>query len=299
MLKNFDAVKQAAKSQKVKKKVAVAVAQDKEVLECVISAREEELADFILVGDEEKIKALLVQLGDPFGEWNIVHETDEHSAAKIVAEMIAKGDAQIPMKGLLHTSAFLRQIFNKQLGLIADKALVSQITVTEYPAEDRLILITDCAINISPGFDEKCKIIKNAVKLANSLGIEKPRVAVIAPVEVVNPNMPECIDASMLHVASLRGQLGNCIVDGPLALDNALSMEAAEAKGITNSEVAGKADILIMPDLAAGNILDKSLRYFAEVKTGSSVVGTKVPLIVTSRSDSAENKLHAVALSVL
>ena len=296
MFESFEDIINSLSRMSRKKVVAVAAAQDHEVLECAVEARKKGLADFILTGDAARIKEILAGLGSPDGDWEIIDEPDENAAAKIAARLVAEGRADVPMKGLLHTAAFLRQVFNKELGLVAEGALVSEITVTEFPWEKRLILVTDCAINVAPDYAAKLKIAANAISLAQKLGIGEPRLAVVAAVETVNPAMPETIDAAMISKAAQRGQLKGAVVDGPLALDNALSMEAARTKGI-DGPVAGRADILLMPDLAAGNVLDKALRYFGRLKTGGAIMGAKVPLIVTSRSDSAENKLHAVALS--
>lgn len=283
---------------KEKKVIAVAAAQDHEVLECAVTARRIGLADFILTGDAAKIEKILGDLGAKASDWEIIDEPEEVKAAQKAVELVASKKAHVPMKGLIHTGAFLKQIFNKEMGLVNSGALVSQITVAEYPAENRIIMVTDCAINVNPDYAAKLKIAANAVKLAKSIGFEQPKIAVIAAVEVVNPAMNETIEAAMLTVAAKRGELKGALVEGPLALDNALSLEAAKTKGV-DSPVAGRADILLMPSLVPGNVLDKSLRYFAQIKTGSAVIGAKVPLVITSRSDSAENKLHAVALSLL
>ena len=212
--------------------------------------------------------------------------------------MASDGKVDILMKGLIQTSDFLRSVFNKELGLVAKGALVSQVTVAEFAQENRLILVTDCAINVAPDYEAKRKIALNAISLAHKLEMEIPKLAVIAPVEVINPAMQETIDAAMLCVAARRGQLNGCIVDGPLALDNAISEEAATIKGI-KSDVAGRADILIMPGLAASNVLYKAMHYMASYEMGSAVVGTKIPLVVTSRSDTAKCKYNSVAISVL
>ena len=298
MFKTFDNILKHLGRQPDKKIVAVAAAQDAEVLECALTARKLGLADFILTGEKDKISGILSGLGGHPADWEIVHEPDEIKAAQKTVELVSTGRAQVPMKGLIHTGAFLKQVFNKEMGLVAPGALVSQITVTEYPAEDRLLLVTDCAINVAPDYAAKLKIAANAIRLARSLEIDPPKLAVIAAVEVINPAMTETIEAAMISKAAQRGELKGALVDGPLALDNALSLDAARTKGI-DSPVAGRADILLMPGLAPGNVLDKALRYFGRLKTGSAVMGARVPLVITSRSDSAENKVHAVALSLL
>lgn len=298
MYQNFDQMMDAIRTKSDRKTVAVAAAHDREVLECAAEAKKEGLADFILIGKSDKIKELLTSLNENPDSWSIIDESSDTKAAIKAVELASEKKADALMKGLLHTSVFLRALFNKEYGLVPPRALVSQVTVTEYPAQNRLVLVTDCAVNVTPAYAEKVQITANAVSLAQRLGIECPKVACIAPVEVINEKMPETIDAAMLSKAGERGQIKGCLIDGPLALDNALSSEAAEAKSIV-SPVAGHADILLMPNLSAGNALDKALRYFAELKTGSAVIGANVPIIMTSRSDSARNKLHAIALSVL
>lgn len=295
---SFDELKNAIRAASIQKTIAVAAAHDEEVLECAVQAKKERLADFILIGNTKKIQNILISLGESPNSWKLIEEPDDARAAARAAELAAEKKADALMKGLLHTSVFLRALFNKEYGLVGQKALVSQVTVTEYPDQNRLVLITDCAINVVPTYVEKMQILNNAVSLAHRLGMDCPKAACIAPVEVINEKMPETVDAAMLSKASERGQIKGCLVDGPLALDNALSEEAARAKSI-DSPVAGRADILLMPNLCTGNALDKSLRYFAGLKTGSAVIGANVPVIMTSRSDSSQNKLHAIALSVL
>lgn len=298
MYRNFDEIVAAAKKHKEKKTIAVAASHDHEILESAVNARKMGLAEFILIGDAVKTAEILKELGEASTDWNIIHEPDEQKNAQMAVRLVAEGKANIPMKGLMHTASFLRATFNKEYGLVEEKGLVSCITVTEYPAENRLMLITDVAINVAPDYAAKIKLINGAVGLAERLGITMPKVAIVTAVETVNPNMPETVDAAMLCKAADRGQIKGCVVDGPLALDNAVSQQAADIKGI-GGPVAGKADILIMPNLLAGNSLDKSLRYFGRLKTGSFLAGGKVPLIACSRSDSALNKMHAIALSVL
>jgi len=298
MFRDFDSLIKSVKGNREKKTIAVAAAHDQEVLACAAEARRLEIADFILVGSRDKISEILSSLGETPGNWHIIDQPHDTKAAALAVELVRKGSAHLPMKGLVHTSVFLKAVLDKEQGLVGGKAVLSQITVAEYKQQNRLILVTDCAINIAPDFAAKVKIAENAVTLARAFGINKPKVAAIAPVEVVNPAIPETVDAAMLSKAAERGQIKNCIIDGPLALDNAVSEEAARVKGIV-SPVAGSADILLMPNLAAGNAQDKSLRYFSGFKTGSAVLGAKTPIIVTSRSDSAENKLHAVVLGII
>lgn len=294
----FDEILAAARQREQKKKVVIAAAQDHEVLESAAQAKKLGIAEFTLVGDRDKIAQILSRLGEEAEAWQIIHEADEHKAAQKSMALVASGEADIPMKGLLHTATFMRAAFNKEFGLVADKAVVSAVTITEYPAQGRLMLVTDCAINVAPDYETKIKLINNAAAVAAKLGIGQPKVALIAAVETVNPSMQETVDASMLCKAAERGQIKGCLIDGPLALDNAISLQAAQVKNISGP-VAGQADILLMPNLLAGNVLDKALRYFGGLKTGCAIAGAQVPLIATSRSDSALNKMHAIALSVL
>ncbi len=297
MYHNFEELLKDIKKKTIRKTIAVAAAHDREVLASASAARKEGIADFILIGQIAQIRTILVELGEVPDDWTIINEPDDSKAAQHAVLLASTGKADALMKGLLHTSAFLKAIFHKECGLVAPGSLVSQITVTEFPAQNRLVLLSDCAINVSPSYKEKVQIIQNAVALAYRLGIECPNVACIAPVEVINEKMQETIDAAMLSKASERGQIKGCRIDGPLAMDNAISPELPPARELP--AVAGKADILLMPDLCTGNALDKSLRYFAELNTGSAVIGAGVPIVMTSRSDSARNKLHAIALSVL
>jgi phosphate butyryltransferase len=298
MFTDFTEILTWLKDKNIKRKAAVAAAHDLDALTSVVAARREGILDSILVGDGSKIKQLLMKLGEKATDWEIIDELDDTKAAGITATMVAENKVDIPMKGLLQTGAFLKAVLDKNLGLIADNALISQVTVMHYRQEKRLLLISDCAINVVPDYNKKLKIIQNSVVLCQKLGIEIPKVAVIAPLEQVNPDIQATIEAAMLTLANMRGQIKGCMVDGPLGFDNAVSLEAVQHKGI-KSEVAGRADVLIMPDLASGNILDKSLRYFSGFKTAGVVVGARVPLIMTSRSDSAENKLNSIAVSVL
>lgn len=298
MYHNYEELINDIRKKTDRKRIAIAAAHDTEVLECAADSKRLGLADFILIGNSEKIEEILHSLHESPSNWEIIEEPDDTRAAARAVSMASCGQADALMKGLLHTSTFLRALFSKEYGLVAPNALVSQITVSEFPSQNRLLLLSDCAINVVPSYKEKIQIIRNAVSLAQKLSMECPNVACLAPVEVVNEKMPETIEAAMLSKANERGQITDCHIEGPLAMDNAISPEAAARKGIF-SPAAGKADILLMPNLCTGNALDKSLRYFAGLKTGSAVIGARVPIIMTSRSDSAENKMHSIVLSVL
>lgn len=298
MFKTFDEIQEHLINSGINKKIALAAAHDDDALTSVIQAKRAGIVSAVLIGKVEEIKKLLLTFGEDPKEWDIVEEASDAACAARAMQMVSEGQADIPMKGLMQTGTFLKALFHKKYGLLKDNVLVSQATVTEYASENRLMIITDCAINITPTYEDKIKIINNAVGLAGYLGMEMPKVAVLAPVELVNPAMPSTIEASMLSKANERGQIKGCIVDGPLGLDNAVSTEAALHKKI-DSPVAGKADILLMPDLAAGNIFTKSLHYFAHAKTAGTTLGLEVPAIFSSRTDSADDKYNAVLISVL
>ncbi len=298
MLRTFDEIYNVVTSAGTKKKVALAAAHDFDALTSAAGARKIGLADFVLIGNVEEIKAILTKMGENLDDYEYVDTKSDAESAAVAAKMVADGTADAPMKGILHTSIFLKAILNSQLGLVDKKALISQATVLYFEKENRMMMITDCAINIMPTFEEKMKIAQNAVDFCRKMQIDTPKVAIVTPLEEVKNSIPSTVDAAMLAKAGDRHQIKNAIVDGPLALDNALSLEAAKHKKI-DSPVAGQADILVMPDLNAGNILDKSLRFFADYKTAGVVLGAKFPLIMTSRSDSAANKLNSIACAML
>lgn len=296
MIKSFKEVIKKAKGQQTRK-VAVAVAQDEPVLEAIKEAKEQEIAEAILVGDREEIISIGLKIGMNMDEYEIVDECDVKKAALKAVELVSSGQANMVMKGLVSTADFLRAVLNKQVGLRTGK-LMSHIAVFENPKINRLLFLTDSAFNMYPGLEDKIQIVNNAVKVAHAVGIETPKVAPVCAVEVVNPNMPATLDAAALSKMCDRGQIKGCIVDGPLALDNALSEEAASHKGVTG-EVAGKADVLLMPNIEAGNIMYKTLTYTSDSKNGGILVGTSAPVILTSRADTHEAKLYSIALAAL
>lgn len=297
MLKSFAEMEKAILDKGVIRKIALAGAHDSDALGSVVNARRQGLAQPVLIGHTKKIEELLAQMGEKSADYEIIPEESEAAICALACRMVVDGRADIPMKGKVQTGTFMRAVLDKSLGFVPEKGLLSQATVFEYPVDGRLMLLTDCAINISPDYQAKVKIINNAVRLARSLGCETPKVAVLAPVEIVNPDMPATIDAAMLSKAAQRGQIPNCIIDGPLAFDNAISLEAARHKGI-DSPVSGRADILLVPDLGAGNILTKALTFLANYKTAGTVGGTARPLVMSSRTDSAQDKYHSILCAV-
>lgn len=280
-----------------KKTVAVAVAEDHEVIEAVAKAIKLQLAQFRLYGNQEKIMGMLQEHGLQTSEHiEVIAAASSAEAAELSVKAVRNGEADVLMKGNIPTANILKAVLNKEWGLRKGSAL-SHVAAFEVPNYDRLIFVTDAAMNIAPDVTQKAAIIQNTVEVAQAIGIDLPKVAPIAAVEVVNPAMQATIDAAMLTQMNRRGQIKNCVVDGPLALDNAVSQIAAEHKGIV-SDVAGKADILLVPTIEAGNVLYKSLVYFADAKVGAMIAGAKAPIVLTSRADSAETKVYSLALAV-
>ena len=279
------------------KEIAVAAAQDRMVLEAVIRANKENIANAVLVGDDKEIQALATTGHLDISPFLIMNYPDEIHAASKAVELVSKGEADLVMKGYIHTDDFLRAVLHRETGLRAG-VLMSHVFVADLPDRDSLLFITDAAMNIAPNLEQKAEIVLNAVHLAHVLGFEEPRVAALGAVELLNPAMQTTIDATCLHTMSLRRQFSpRCRVEGPFALDNAISEIAANHKGIVG-EVAGKADILLVPTIEAGNILAKSLVYFAGARLAGVVVGARRPVVLTSRADSTESKFFSIALGV-
>jgi len=271
------------------KRVSVALAEDSEVLEAVDHARKEGIADCILVGNTDKMKSIAEEIGVDLSNFQLEDvRGSEESVALTAVEIVSSGKADILMKGMISTANFLRGVLNKEKGLRTG-SLLSHVYIHEVEGLDRILFVCDPAFNIAPDLNAKVKIVENTVELAKSFGVETPKVAVLAAVEVVNPDMPCTLDAAALVQMNRRNQIKGCIIDGPLALDNALSVEAAKHKGIV-SEVAGHAEVLLVPDIEAGNIFAKGIVYLTKNKTAGLVLGAKAPIVLTSRADSAETK---------
>ncbi|MDZ5471074.1 phosphate butyryltransferase (plasmid) [Bacillus sp. 31A1R] len=281
------------------KTVAVAAAEDTEVIESVAQALKHNLANFMLFGDKEKIMDILLSKHPDLvknEKIKIIHTNSQSAAAEHAVKAVKLNEANVLMKGNVPTATILKAVLNKEYGLRTGSVL-SHVAVFEVEGYDRFTIVTDAAMNIAPDLDQKVQIINNSVEIATRIGIDTPLVAPIAAVEVVNPAMQATLDAAALTVMNKRGQIKNCIVDGPLALDNAVSSLAAEHKGI-ESTVAGRADILLVPTIEVGNVLYKSLIYFAKAKVGALIAGAKAPIVLTSRADTAESKLYSLALAI-
>ncbi|MGL4741464.1 MAG: phosphate butyryltransferase [Sarcina sp.] len=296
MSKNFNDL--FAKLKEVgKKTVSVAVAQDKPVLEALKEANRLGMVDGILVGNEVEIKRLASQLDFDLSDFRIINELNIAKATLEAVRLVSAGEADMVMKGLVDTATFLRSVLNKEVGLRTGK-LMSHVSVFDIQGYDRLLFLTDAAFNTYPDLKAKVQIINNSVNVAKACGIDFPKVAAICAVEVVNQDMPATIDAALLAKMSDRGQIKGCLVDGPFALDNAISEEAAEHKGV-RGEVAGKADILLLPNIETANVMYKTLTMLSPTRNGGLLVGTSAPVILTSRSDSFEVKVNSIAIAAL
>ncbi|MDD5070059.1 MAG: bifunctional enoyl-CoA hydratase/phosphate acetyltransferase [Candidatus Omnitrophica bacterium] len=278
------------------KTVAVVVADDENVLLAVKKAYEANIAKAVLFGRKTEIEKILKTINFLSSELTIVDTADDYSSARAACVSVRDKKADILMKGKIHTADFLRAVLDRQSGFRIG-TFMSHVFVLE--RSDKLLLVSDGAMNISPKLPEKVKIIFNALKICRVLDIENPKVAVLAALEVVNPAMPATVEAASLRAMAEQGKFGyDCFVDGPFALDNAIDQNAANLKGVTG-DVAGKADVLIVPNIESGNILAKSFVYLAKGSIAGVLVGAAVPIVLTSRADSCESKFYSIALSVL
>ncbi|HLN21001.1 MAG TPA: bifunctional enoyl-CoA hydratase/phosphate acetyltransferase [Bacteroidales bacterium] len=278
-----------------KKKLVLAAAQDLHSLGAVLKAWNENIIQPILVGDKPGIEALCHDNNYDISGLTIVHEPDPERAVEAAVRMTSTGQADVLMKGKIGTSTLLKGVLNKEWGLRTGK-LLSHFALFEVETYHKVIAVTDVAMNIAPNLQEKIAIVNNSVTCLNKLGYIMPKVAVLGAVEMVNENMEATLDAALLSKMNQRDQIRNCIIDGPLAFDNAVSLESARLKGI-RSEVAGDTDLLLMPDIEVGNVLYKSLVFFAKAKVASIILGAAVPIVLTSRSDSEQAKFDSILLA--
>lgn len=278
--------------------LSVAAAEDKEVLQAVKDSVDIGIIKPILVGDSEKIKSISKEIKFDLSGIKIINSNSIEESAKIAIELVSSKKADFVMKGILDTSILLKSVLNKDYGLRTD-SLLSHVMIYQMDNYHKLLLLTDGGMNILPNYDEKEKILKNAIEAANALGIENIKVACIAAKEKVNPKMQATVDGELLQKASIEGKFGkNVIVEGPLSLDIALSKEASKIKGF-KSKVSGDTDILLMPTIEAGNGIGKSFTYMANAKSAGVIMGAKSPIVLVSRADSSESKLYSIAYGAL
>ncbi len=282
----------------VMKKVAVAAAQDDAVLEAVREAKKRGIAEAVLVGDEAKIREIAASMDMDLSEFEIINEPDMVQAALTAVKLAHDGKVDMYMKGLVDTKNFLKSVLDKEVGLRTGAPL-SHVAVFDVPGIDQLLFLTDVAFMTYPTLEDKANIINNTVPVAKACGVECPKVAPLAAVEVVNPKMPATVDAAELTKMNVEGVISGCIVDGPLSLDLAIDPEAAKHKGATGRRIQGDADILLFPDIHAGNLVYKAIVHMTDMKNGCILTGTKVPVVLTSRSDSFETKVNSLALAAV
>ena len=276
---------------------AVAHPCEASALAGAIEAGEAGLIVPILVGPQAKIREVAKAGGHDLGTIEIVDAEHSHASASKAVALVREGRAELLMKGSLHTDELLSAVVAKETGLRTGRR-ISHVFNMDVPPYHKILIVTDAAISIAPSLEDKVDIVQNAIDLARSLGLPKPKVAILAAVETVNSKMPATLDAAALCKMSERGQITGALLDGPLAFDNAINAEAARTKGI-RSEVAGDPDILLAPDLEAGNILAKLLSFLAKADSAGVVLGAKVPIILTSRADSVRSRIASCGVAML
>ena len=296
MLNSFDDIIKVAK-QAGNKKIAVAVAQDLDVLLAVTNAIKIGIVNCILVGNKEEILAIATENKLDLSTIEIIDVLDKVEACRQAVQLVSSGKADILMKGLIDTAILMKAVLDENIGLRTG-SILSHVGVFYAEPFKKLMYVTDGALNIAPTLDQKKHIIENAVQVAHALGNENPIVAILAAVEKVNPKMQATLDAEQLVKMNKDGIITGCQVGGPYALDNAVSVMAAKHKGM-NDPLAGRADILVAPVIEAANMLYKSIVYFALAKNSGVIVGAKAPIVLTSRADSDETKLHSIAVAVV
>lgn len=295
MIQDFTALIEAAQGDKLLK-VAVAVAEDHHVLSAVKLMREKNLASGVLVGDVTKIKAIATAIKLDLSQHEIVAADSVSEACQTAVELVVQGKADVLMKGLAPTNQILRAVLKSDL---RGPGLLSHVGVFEIPNRENLLILSDSAINITPDLAAKESIIENSLVVAQALGLAAPKLALVCASEEVNEKMPATVDAAELtRLNEVEGRFAPAKVKGPLGLDNAVSVAAAKSKRIEHP-VAGRADILITPNLETGNVLNKTLEYFADAKKSGVVMGAQVPIVLTSRASSDLSKLYSVALALL
>ena len=279
-----------------KKRLVAAYANDSHTIGAVAQAVKAGIVEATLVGDEPTIKKVCGDLGVDVSQFALVHEPVDVKAVAKAVQLINEGQGDVLMKGLVTTDKYMRGILNKDCGLLPPKAVLSHVVVLEVPSYHKLLVLGDVAIIPAPDFKQKLAIVNYVVRTARTLGVEMPKVALLAATEQMSVGMQACVDAALIAKMGERGQIGGAVLDGPLALDVAIDKEAAEIKKL-RSEVAGDADCLVFPNIESGNVFFKTCTKFAGAQLGAMVVGAKVPCVLTSRGDSVQSKLYSIALA--
>lgn len=293
--KNFDELVESFHQNGSPKVVAVAAAEDRHTLEAVCKARNRHIVTPVLIGGNTGIMNQLKALGEDANGMEIIDAGSPSEAAAIAVSLASQGKADIIMKGRIQTADLLHGVVHKDSGLHTEK-MMSLVAFHEIPGYHKLLCITDGGMVMYPSLDEKKQVLQNAVDVCHGLGIEKPKVAVLAAVEVANPKMPEAVDAAALKQLNQQGDLAGCIVEGPISYDLAMSLESAKIKGY-ESPVCGDPDILLVPNITVGNVLGKALVVSAGAKMAGFIVGAKVPVVLTSRGSSSEDKYLSLVLA--
>ena len=304
MINNFDQLIQQAKiiskQQDRQIRVAIAAGNNRAALEAIQDAKKMKLADGLLIGNRDSIFQTLDEVGIGRNEFEIIQANESQEICQRTVQAIHDGTAEIILKGQVKSATLLKAVFDAEHGLRTGR-LISDAFVFEWPDRpqpNKLMIITDGGFNLAPDLHQKIQILENAVQVMHALGNPNPNVAVLSAVETVNPSLQSTTDAAILAKMNERGQINGCIVDGPLALDNAISLESAQQKGI-QSPVAGKADILLFPNIESANITAKGTTYFTKLRLAHATLGAKAPVLIPSRSDTADAKLLTIALNVL
>lgn len=298
MIKKLNELVDAARS-RGRRRLAVAYGNDAHTLHAVYDAWQAGLVEPTVFGDKAQILSVCRSENLDATAFAIVDEKSDVRCVEMAVALVANGGADVLMKGLVSTDKYMRGILNKEAGLFPPKGTLSHVSVIEIPGRDELLCISDVAVIPLPDFKQKTVLIKYLSRIAASIGIDRPRIACIAPSEQVLPSVPSSTESAILAKMGDRGQLGNVIVDGPLSLDVALYPEAAEAKKVQGSSVAGKADCLLFPNIESGNVFFKAATHMGGAEVAAIVVGTKVPCVLTSRGDTTQTKLYSIALACL
>lgn len=296
MLKNFKSMAELVKANPVKKRIVLACAHDEHSLDAVYEAYQEGIVEPVLVGREAEIRKIMADNGFDFGGSEVIYDMDDDiECAKKAVSLIREGKGDFMMKGKMQTADLLKQVVNKETGLQVGK-IMSHVGIFEIPGYHKLIMQSDGGMIPNPDLEQKAKIINNAVETLHNMGYEEPKVAVLCAAEKLNPKVPESVDAAALKEMNEKGEITGCIVEGPISYDIALYKEIADFKGF-DSPVAGDADIVITPNMAAGNILGKSWSITAGGTMAGMIVGAKVPIVLTSRGATAEEKFYSIVFA--
>ena len=295
MINKLTDLETLAKSKSTTRKIAVAAAGDRDVLEALKNAARHGIVEPILVGIEDKIRTISDEIGFDISNYEIIDIEDKYEASAMAVKLIKEGKAEILMKGLVSTGVLLKAVLDKEVGL-RKGALLSHVALFETPYYHKMLGVTDAAMNVDPDLMDKIGIIKNAVDVFHKVGYENPKVAIVGSVETINPRMEATMHAATISMMNYRKQITGCIIDGPLAIDGAVSKKSADLKNIT-SDVAGDVDIILAPDIDGANILYKSMNFLGGATAAAVIMGATVPIVLTSRGDTEKSKYYSIALA--